>query len=60
MKHTLLRVMFAAICMYATAEAQQRNDSLNTIKDLNEIVVSGNKFSEKKKNIVQKMVINAN
>ncbi len=57
MKHILMRVMYAFICMYTTAEAQQRNDSLNTIKDLNEIVVSGNKFSEKKKNIVQKINI---
>ena len=55
MKHTLIKVLCAVICMYTNAIAQQRNDSLNTIKDLNEIVVSGNKFSEKKKNIVQKI-----
>ena len=60
MKHTLISVLCAFICMHSNAIAQQRNDSLNSIKDLNEIVVSGNKFSEKKKNIVQKInIINA-
>jgi hemoglobin/transferrin/lactoferrin receptor protein len=46
-----------ALSIASYVEAQQQRDSIIAIKDLNEIVVSGNKFSEKKKNIVQKINI---
>ena len=47
-------------CMMQTASAQDRNDSTLLTKELSEIIVSGSKFAEKKKNIVQKInIINA-
>lgn len=57
MKNSLSRIVISVLCLTSVASAQLRKDSLNKIKDLNEIVVSGNKFSEKKKNIVQKINI---
>lgn len=54
------RIVFFSILLALSisiyAKAQQK-DSIIAIKDLNEIVVSGNKFLEKKKNIVQKINI---
>ena len=49
----LLLIQF---CITTTILAQESKDSI-TQKELSEIVVSGNKFAEKKKNIVQKIDI---
>jgi outer membrane cobalamin receptor len=43
-------------CIVNTMQAQEAKDSISQ-KELSEIVVSGNKFAEKKKNIVQKIDI---
>ena len=61
-KMSIMKVFYAAtlvmliFCMFSTTQAQQSKDS-TLEKELSEIVVSGNKFAEKKKNIVQKIDI---
>lgn len=61
-KMSIMKVFYAAklvmltFCMLTTTQAQQSKDSILE-KELSEIVVSGNKFAEKKKNIVQKIDI---
>ena len=43
------------ICMMYSASSQVLNDTIAPTKDLSEIIVSGSKFAEKKKNIIQKI-----
>jgi len=49
-------LLLVSFCMLSATQAQQSKDS-SFQKELGEIVVSGNKFAEKKKNIVQKIDI---
>lgn len=57
-----MKVLYLAVllllpfCNATTIQAQESKDSISQ-KELSEIVVSGNKFAEKKKNIVQKIDI---
>lgn len=61
-KMSIMKVFYATtlvmltFCMLSATQAQQAKDSTFE-KELSEIVVSGNKFAEKKKNIVQKIDI---
>jgi hemoglobin/transferrin/lactoferrin receptor protein len=43
------------VCMMYSTSAQEINDSIAPTKELGEIIVSGSKFAEKKKNIIQKI-----
>lgn len=48
-----------ALCMHNYATSQE-NDTTKKFSDLNEIVISANKFGEKKRNVIQKIdVINS-
>ena len=55
MKHTL--VLFSALLIHAILNAQDSKDSTTATKELDEVVISGSKFSERKRNIVQKIDI---
>lgn len=48
-------LLFALLCMGICVSAQENTDSLR--KDMENIVISGSKFAEKKKNIIQKIDI---
>lgn len=50
----LFSIGLFACMQYANAQTQEQKDSIKKV-NLNEVVISGTKFSEKKKNIVQKV-----
>lgn len=57
MKSTHTTMLMVALFTYANSIAQNIKDSTNISKELDEVVISGSKFEEKKKNIVQKIDI---
>lgn len=58
MKHIILFTLAFVCCLGATAQTTTPGDSTR-LTNLSEVIISGNKFAEKKKNIVQKVdVIN--
>jgi len=51
---SILAIGIILTCNKVFAQTQEQKDSIKNVS-LTEIVISGNKFSEKKKNIVQKI-----
>jgi hemoglobin/transferrin/lactoferrin receptor protein len=59
MKFSQFTMLIAACLVVMCSYAQQVVDSTKNLKELEEVVISGSKFAEKKRNIVQKIdVIN--
>jgi len=56
MKKLTLTILCIVSLLKAQAQTKEQKDSIKNI-DLNTVVISGNKFAEKKKNIVQKIDI---
>lgn len=56
MKKIFTSIVCATLFINVNAQTQQQKDSIKNI-DLNTVVISGNKFAEKKKNVVQKIDI---
>jgi len=53
MKKFITLACGVGLCITASAQTQEQKDSIKNIS-LNTVIISGNKFAEKKKNIVQK------
>lgn len=56
MKKNFLFILFTCAGFMTQAQTQEQKDSIKNVQ-LNEFVVSGNKFEEKKKNITQKIEV---
>ena len=57
MKRKITASLLLSFCALHFLSAQEKVSNLDSTKELTEIIVSGNKFAEKKKNIVQKIDI---
>ena len=57
MKRKITASLLLSFCALHFLSAQEKVSTLDSTKELTEIIVSGNKFAEKKKNIVQKIDI---
>ncbi len=55
MGHKILWVILISVCVPFIAWSQTDTSELKKLKELDEIVISGSKFSERKKNIAQKI-----
>ena len=51
----LAALLLLQLCIVIKLSAQEKIDTASLPKDLDEIIVSGSKFAEKKRNIVQKI-----
>ena len=49
-------MLLMQLCNFNSIHAQEKKDSTEQLKEMDEIIVSGSKFAEKKKNIVQNEV----
>lgn len=55
MKLIITAMLLMQLCNFNSIHAQEKKDSTEQLKEMDEIIVSGSKFAEKKKNIVQKI-----
>ena len=56
MKHIIFNIILLSSCLSAYSQTQEQKDSVKKV-ELNEFVVSGNKFEERKKNVTQRIEV---